>query len=206
MPEFEITQLAALIAALREDEPRGGEYPVGGAVAAIAAALAASLAAAAAENSRTEWEEAGGARAQALALRGRAIGLAESAASEYVRARGLLGDRALPNESAERVECQERRDWRLGAGVARAAEPLLDLAASAADIAQLAQLIAVRGADDVRPDAVVAAVLAAAAARAGARLVEVNLVVGGAGEMARQARRHAEAAVAAADAACNAEA
>lgn len=69
---------------------------------------------------------------------------------------------------------------------------MLELAATAADLAQLATLIAQRGADDSRADTVIAAMLAATSADAGARLVEVNLVVGGGHELAARARQYAK--------------
>ena len=114
-------------------------------------------------------------------------------------ARDALAERAATpsRDSAE-------RDWRLGVAVERAAVPPLELAATAADIAELAREIATRAADDVRADAVIAAVLAAAAARGAARLVAINLAVGGKQPDA-VARRCAQAAAAAAAAAEAAE-
>lgn len=161
-------------------------FPGGGTVAAVVAAQAAALAAAAADRSRAGWEEAGGMRAQAQALRRRAIELAERNTSAYAAARDAL---AQPRHGA--------RDWILGVTVEQAAGPPLELAASAADIAELAAVIATRGAEDVRADAAVAAILAAAATRAAARLVEINLVVGHQ-DAAVRARGYADAAVAAA--------
>lgn len=168
-------------------------YPSGGAVAARVAEMAASLAAAAADASREHWPDAGGARAQAQALTRRAGQLAESGAGAYGRARWALARRG----DATRGEDQTRRDWRLGLAVEEAAQAPLQLAASGADIAELAAEIAKQGADDVRADAVIAALLAAAAARAAAGLVQVNLVVGDK-EPAVAACRYAEAAAAAA--------
>jgi methenyltetrahydrofolate cyclohydrolase len=173
-------------------------YPSGGSAAAQAAALAASLAAAAADQSRARWEEAGGARAQAQALHRRAVDLAERGAAAYALARRALAERGLRAEAGAAEQHQQRRDWRLGAVVEEAAGPPLELAASAADIAELAGVIATRGADDVRADAVIAAELAAAAARAAARLVQINLVVGDNEETVALARGYAEAAAAAA--------
>jgi formiminotetrahydrofolate cyclodeaminase len=184
MGQTSASRLATAITAFAEELDEGGAQPVSGAVAALVTALAASVAAAAAERSRADWNEAGGARAQAQALRRRAVELAERDAAAYALAREAL---------AERVD-----DWRLGDAVERAAEPPLALAASAADVAQLARAIADRGAGDVRADALVAATLAAAAARVAAHLVHINLVVGGDQQPAVLAQSYAESAAAAA--------
>ena len=161
-------------------------------MAALAASLAASLAAAAADRSREEWDEAGGIRAQAQALGRRAAGLVDQDRLRYGQAREALDQRRSDAPS------DQIRDWSLGLAIRSAAEPPLELAATAADIAELSATIAQRGAGDVRPDAVIAAHLAAAAARAAAVLVRVNLVVGGDSEPALRAARYAEAAASAA--------
>lgn len=184
MGETSASRLATAITAFAEEVDEGRAEPVSGAVAALVTALAASLAAAAAERSRAGWNEAGGARAQAQALRRRAVELAERDAAAYAAAREAL---------AKGVD-----DWRLGGAVERAAEPPVALAASAADVAQLARAIADRGAGDVRDDALVAAMLAAAAARAAAHLVRINLVVGGDQQPAALAQSYADTAAAAA--------
>jgi formiminotetrahydrofolate cyclodeaminase len=166
-------------------------YPAGGAVAALVAGLAASLAAAAADRSREDWDEAAGARAQAQALARRAGALAEWDATEYARAREALASRGPsgPEDAGS--------DWRLGMAIERAAAPPLALAATAADVAELAAGIATWGAADVKPDAAIAAGLAAAAARAAAGLVRVNLVLGGDRAPAARADAYADAAAAA---------
>lgn len=160
--------------------------------AARAAELAASLAAAAADHSRERWPEAGGARAQAQALERRAVQLGEHGAEAYAAAREALAHRGHGAGSGD----QAKRDWQLGVAVEQAAEAPLGLAAIGADIAELAREIALRADDQVRDDAVVAAMLAAAAARAGARLVQINLAVGQQ-QPAMLAQRYAEAAAAA---------
>ena len=68
----------------------------------------------------------------------------------------------------------------------------LRVAEDAGAIAALAAEVAGRCRADLRPDAVAAAELAAAAARTAARLVEVNLTAGPEDERARSARAHAE--------------
>lgn len=170
--------------------------PPGGPIAALVAAWAAALAAAAADRSREEWDGAAGARAQAQTLCTRALRLlergteAQADAMETLAARSRHGDAGSEREGV--------RDWRLGQAVKEAAEPPLELAECALSVAQLAELIAAHAAGEVRADAAVAAQLAAAAARAGAHLVEINLVVGGERQPAVQARELAEAAAAAA--------
>jgi methenyltetrahydrofolate cyclohydrolase len=202
MPKPAIPPVAQSIASLADRLAESDAYPASGAVAAWVAALAASLAAAAADRSRAQWDEAGGARAQAQALERLATQLAERDAAAYAVARQALAQGREGSEPGQTAEDQEARDWRLGVAVEQAAGPPLELAARAADIAELAATVADHGADDVRADAVVAAVLAAAASRAAARLVEVNLVVGGDKHPAALARRYARAA---ADAAASAE-
>lgn len=195
MAEFVAPQLIAGTSTLSERLAAGDTQPPGGAIAALVAAWSASLAAAAAGRSRSEWKDAGGARAQALALRTRALKLAARGADAHAEALETLeGTRSEHSQESEAV-----RDWRLGRAVEEAAEAPLQLAACGLDIAQLAQLIATHAAGDVRADAVVAAQLAAAAAAAGAHLVAINLVVGGDRQPAARARAMAvEAASAAA--------
>lgn len=164
------------------------------------AELAASLAAGAADNSRGQWAEAGGARAQAQALGRRTAELADFEADAYATARRALADRSTKPGSAPGSETQSERDWRLGLAIQQAAEAPLELAIRAADIAALSREIAIRAVDDVRTDAVIAALLAATASRAAARLVRINLAVGE-GAAAAIASEHADAAAAAAAAA-----
>ncbi len=174
----------------------GDVEPSGGAIAALVAAWAAALAAAAADRSRKGWDGAAGARAQAQSLRTRALRLVDRGTRAHAEAMETLAERGpRARVGAER---SETRDWRLGQAVRQAAQPPLELSACALSVAQLAELISSHAAGEVRADAVVAAQLAAAAARAGAHLVEINLVVGGDRQPAVQARELAEAAATAA--------
>jgi formiminotetrahydrofolate cyclodeaminase len=75
--------------------------------------------------------------------------------------------------------------------------PLL-LAEAAADVAELAALAADEGDQRRRPDAVAAAVLAEAGARAAAHLVAVNLAAASGDGRVERAERAAEAASSAA--------
>jgi formiminotetrahydrofolate cyclodeaminase len=192
MPEqYAFPRVEPMIDALLAEPAEGDAYPVSGAVAAVVAGLAASLAAAAADRSRDQWEDAAGARAQAQALCRRAMELAQQDATRFATARDALARRGSPDIQAS--------DYELGDAIARAAEPPLALAAGAADTARLAAEIAQHGAGEVSVDAVIAAQLAAAAADAAARLVEVNLVVGGDPDLAVQAREYAAEAARTAD-------
>jgi formiminotetrahydrofolate cyclodeaminase len=196
MQETSPLQALRVIESIERELANVRGYPAGGAVAALVAGLAASLAGAAADRSREEWDEAAGARAQAQALARRAGALVERDAAEYARAREALASRSEAGEVSQPEDAG--RDWRLGEAIERAAAPPLALAATAADIAELAAQIASRGAADVKPDAAIAAELAAAAGRAAAGLVQVNLVVGGDREPASRAAAYADAAAAAA--------
>jgi formiminotetrahydrofolate cyclodeaminase len=201
MPDFLAKRLIEAATELSEPLAAGNADPAGGAIAAVVAALAASLAAAAAEGSSDRWGEAGGARAQAQALRRRALLLGERDVDAYAVARAALAERGEEGEHDGGHERDEAGDWRLGQAVRRAAEPPMELAACALDIAQLAQLIATHAAEDIRADAVIAATLAAASASAAAHLVEVNLVAGSDDQLSTRARGFASAAAAAAEAA-----
>jgi formiminotetrahydrofolate cyclodeaminase len=79
-----------------------------------------------------------------------------------------------------------------------AADVPLRIGAVAADVAALAGLAAAHGAPDVQTDAAIASLLAAAAARSAARLVEINLVAGADPALVQRARSHADAAAQAA--------
>jgi formiminotetrahydrofolate cyclodeaminase len=153
-----------------------------GAAAALAVALAADLAAQVARAS-SEWNERGGALAQADAIRDRAIELAAEVGHAYHVALATLS-RALAEPPA--TPAAGAPD--LGEALERAVEPLLQVGAAASDAAELAELVARCGSSLVRADAVAATMLATAAAEMCAHLVEVNLLVTGDDERARRAR------------------
>ena len=142
------------------------EVPGGSSALALALAAAAALVAMAARLSES-WEDAPGLAAQAQALQSRAVELMESGAQGYRRALAVRAQTApFP---------QERRDFEVGRAFAAAAEPPLELGRTAADVAELAAVVAAGGAEAVRADALVAAALAAAVARGARALVAVNL-------------------------------
>jgi methenyltetrahydrofolate cyclohydrolase len=149
-----------------EDLAAPSPVPGGGSALALALAAAAAVLAMAARVSTGSWEDALGAVSQAEALRARCSQLAERNASAY---------RAALASPAGTEPPGSRRDWAIGQAFAAAAEPPLGLARTAADTAELAALVAARGEERVRVDALTAALLAAAVARGAAALVAVNL-------------------------------
>jgi formiminotetrahydrofolate cyclodeaminase len=173
--------LSAFLDALADEDPAPG----GGSAAAIAVTMAAGLCAKAARAS-PDWPEARAAVAQAEQLRRRTAPLAQSDAEAYEEALAALH---LPSELEAEV-----RNMALGQVLARAAEIPLVIAEAAADAASLAALVAERGTPERRGDAVTAALLAEAAARAAADLVVGNLTVAPDDPRAIRARSVAEAA------------
>jgi formiminotetrahydrofolate cyclodeaminase len=141
--------------------------PGGGSVAALVVGLAAALTAMVARFSTEQWEEASGAVAQAEALRARALPLADEDARAY---ENFLLARRTP----ENVE-PEVRDAAIGDALSRAADVPLAIAETGLDVASLACELAERGNQNLRGDAATAVLLAEAAARATANLVEINL-------------------------------
>jgi formiminotetrahydrofolate cyclodeaminase len=167
------------------DEVAAGPSSLGGgAAAALATALAAALLARAARASREVWDEAAGAAAQAEALRAKAAPLAEADAAAWGQALGLL----------DAAGAKPRKGDELAAALDEAARLPHRIAEVAADVAELGVLVADRAEPALRPDAVSATVLAAAAAQAGAHLVRVNLATSEGDERLRRADRLAEAA------------
>ena len=107
-------------------------------------------------------------------------------------------DAALAVRDATEELKAEQRDWEIGRAFARAAEPPLEIARVAADVAELAAQLAEGGDPRVRADAIAAAALAAGAAHGAVALVAVNLTaldgdprVAEARELADNARRSA---------------
>jgi formiminotetrahydrofolate cyclodeaminase len=140
-----------------------------GVVAALMGAMAAALVERAARGSRATWREAGGAVAQARALGNRLAELAAVDADAFADAMDALHGRSeLPAEA---------RDHSLGAALVRAGEPPAQIAAAAADVAELAALAARDADPEQRAEAAGAATLAHAAARAAAMLVTINLTM-----------------------------
>ena len=185
--------MALLDRSLREfldDVAARGRTPGGGSAAALVTALAAALLAKIARTS-TAWPESRGIAAQAESLRDRAAPLAQADAEEY--------EAALRAREDDGTQAGERRDFVLGRAYARAAEPPLQIARAAADVAELAVVVARNGDPAFHADAVIAALLAAAAASSAAELVGVNLTASARDERVREAGRLAENAARAAE-------
>ena len=157
--------------------------PCGGSAAALAGAMAASLVRLVAN--RSDWAEAPGVAAQAGVLRTRLVQLAEDDVRAYAAAMEAL---------AAAREAGGGRDHLIGVALERAAEVPLAIASAAADVAELAAEAAVHGSPALRPDATAAALLAEAASRSSARLVEVNLATVEGDPREREARASAAAA------------
>lgn len=155
----------------------------GGAVCAITTASAAGLVAMTARLSTFDGADRLAADAELLRSRAQALATEDGAAYAAVLAARREGAAALR------------------AAYARAAEPPLAIASTAAETAGLAELLARRGKRAVRGDAAVAASLAAAVARSAAALARLDLAAAGEPTAADDAERAAAAAARAADAA-----
>lgn len=176
-------------ASLLEDLAAPPPGPCGGVAASAALSMAAALVSMVARSSTASWPDAAGVAAQAERLEARARRLTEEGSAAFAAALDAL-----------RPHGTERPDsWKLGTAMSAAIEPPLQTAELAADVAILAALAGREGDLDVRADAVVAATLAAAAGRAAAHLVEVNLLVTENHEELSRARQAAAAAGAASD-------
>jgi len=160
----------------------GAGTDAGGAAASHAGALAAGVVRALALAAADGWVNGPGVAAQAASLRRRLTRLAVEDADAYAAARAARG----------------RGDHALGAALDRAAALPLEIARTAADVVSLAAEVALRGDPGRRADAAAAALLADAAARVGALLVEANLATAPGDERLAQAHAACEAAAAAA--------
>ena len=103
--------------------------------------------------------------ARAGALRARALALRDEDLEAYVP---VLEALRLPRDDPARAR-------RLRDASSTAAEPPLAIAEAAAEVAELARTVAAAGRPALRGDALAGADLAAGAARAAARLVEINV-------------------------------
>ena len=185
--EYRGLPLGELLEEVSSAEP----MPGAGYCAAIALEMAAGLVAMAARASRADWGEGRGAAAQATTLRERIAPLAERNVNAYREAVALLGRGAS-------AEGGSSGDETLRDALTRAAGVPLEIAEVAVDVAALAAVVAERGDQAMRADVVAAALLAEAAARAAATLVEVNLGTTSSDERVARARDLAGSATAAA--------
>jgi methenyltetrahydrofolate cyclohydrolase len=148
--------------------------PGGGAVAAVALSLAAGLTAMAARFAPDDWERRAEIVGRAEELRARIEPLADADADAYAAFMAARTD-----ENRERIVVIP-----------------FELADIAAEVAELAAVVAVEGNPNVSGDAAAGADIAAAVASIAARLVEINARAGDA--RIRESNRHAARAAKAA--------
>jgi methenyltetrahydrofolate cyclohydrolase len=182
-----------------EDISRRQIPAAGGTSAGLAGALGAALTSMVARSARSTWVGAGGAIAQAEALRTRLCALTASDTEVYAHARRLLlyAERegaAAESATGEQTSGAGRRDYDLAGALQTAADVPLAIAETAADVAALAAWAAEEAGSDARADAIVASILAEAAAGGAAQLVLVNLAVQPDDEFAIRANAAARAA------------
>lgn len=160
--------------------------PIGATALATAATAAAQ---ALAEIARASDRAAMAAQAEVLRMR----------VAGTARVNALRYPRALSAQETTASLPEERRDWEIGQAYARAAEPPLELARIAADIAQLGAELVGEALAGLRADAAAASLLAAGAARGAVQLVAINLTSRPNDERVAEARQCAETAARAAD-------
>jgi methenyltetrahydrofolate cyclohydrolase len=144
--------------------------PGGGGSAAVATAMAAALVEMASGLSTDQVEDAADVGAAAGGIRRRALTLADEDAAAYGR---VLAGYRLPRDREAEARGQEIREALEGA----TAVPL-EIARLAADVAGLGNRLVAGGNPNLEGDATAAVLLARAAARAAARLVELNVAQG----------------------------
>lgn len=153
-----------------------------GAMALTAAATAAAYALA--EVARASDRAALAAQGEVLRLR----------VAGTARINALRYPRALAAQETTASLPEDRRDWEIGLAYARAAEPPLELARIAADIAELGADVVGEALAGLRADAAAACVLAAGVARGAVHLVAINLTAAPNDDRVLEARRCAETA------------
>ncbi|MGH4006952.1 MAG: cyclodeaminase/cyclohydrolase family protein [Pseudonocardiaceae bacterium] len=161
--------------------------PGGGGAAALTAAMAAGLLGMVARFSTEQLIDAAGRAAHADRVRDQVAALAERDAEAY---QAVLVAFALPSEPDPDVRRRQIRRT-----LERAARVPTEIAEAASGIATEAVELAERGNCNLRGDAFTAVTLAAAAARAAAELVRLNVELGDlAGDLADRATRAADVA------------
>ena len=153
---------------LLDDVARRTQAPGGGSAAAIGAALAAALVAMAAGFSDATMSDSPGVVARCVALRGELERLADADLAAF---EGVLVARRRPRDD-------DRRPAEIAAALSTAADVPLVICELAAQVAGLAALVIAGGNPNLRGDAVTAALLAEASARAAGALVRINLEAG----------------------------
>ena len=163
----EATYLELSLAAFAGRVSAGEPAPGGGAVAAVATGLAAGLCAMVARLSTRQLSEAQSLADAAEGLRDKALALGEADAVAY---EAVVSAWRLP-----RAPEPEERERRITSALSGAAEVPMALAELAAAVGDLAAHLAEAGNANLFGDALTAALLAEAAARAAAGLVAINL-------------------------------
>ena len=163
--------LASRVDELLDEVASEARVPGSGSGTALVVAPAAAFVAKVARLSRSHWDEAGGAAAQAETLRARAVLLADADAVVYEEALVAL-------DRKDELD-PDTRDAAIGDALLRAAEVPLMIATTACDVAVLAADVAEAALPDAAADAAAAALLADGAARSARHLVEVNLATAG---------------------------
>jgi formiminotetrahydrofolate cyclodeaminase len=163
---FREASLSRFLDRVASSEPAPG----GGAVAAVAAALAAGLVSMAGRFSTDHLGDAGAVVNEADALRLNALALADRDAAAYA---AVTEAYALPKD----VDADGRRR-QIRAALERATEVPLEIARVATRAAVLGSRLAQGGNQNLKGDALTAVLLATAAARGAATLVEINVRMG----------------------------
>jgi formiminotetrahydrofolate cyclodeaminase len=158
--------------------------PAGGTAAAVAVGLGAALLAMSARFAVPRWDGAGALAARAEGLRAAVEPLAREDADAFA---AVLAAIRSPREEPGRAE-------RIAAALSAAADVPFRIAEAAAEVADGAAEVAVRGNPNLCGDAAAAALLAEAGARAAANLVAINLAEDGDDERPARARELAERA------------
>ena len=150
--------------------------PGGGGSTAVATAMAAALVEMAAGLSTDHVVDAGGIAAQAGDIRRRALTLADEDAAAYTRVLDAYRRRREATAAADADPDDSRREIHEALEAATAVP--LEVAALAADVVMLGNQLVTGGNPNLEGDAAAGVHLARAAARAAARLVELNVAQG----------------------------
>jgi|SRR5581483_5231018 len=163
--DFGADTLRRFLERVSDEEPAPG----GGAAAAVSAALAAGLVAMAGRFSPRHLDDRETLIAEADQLRVDALRLATEDAEAYG---AVLAAYRLSKDTADRPA-------RIRVALTRATEVPLAVAELGAAVTSLASLVAAKGNPNLQGDALIAVILAEAATRSAARLVELNVRLGG---------------------------
>ena len=162
-PQSADGRLAGLLDGLASDRP----VPASGSAAAAVIAIASSLLEKVARLSKPTWASADAALEEAHALRLRAAALVEADATAYM-------SYVAVQRSARELRGKER-ERAIGSARAATVDVPLEIARLAGATVDLAAALMENGNPNLHADAMVAAILAAAAATSAARLIKVNL-------------------------------